>query len=154
MLQTGEVAPDFTLLSDENRPVKLSDYRGQRVILFFYPKADTSGCTTQACGFRDNFPIFSESGAVVLGISPDGVQVLAKWRQKRNLPYALLSDSDHAVAETYGVWGQKSMFGKKYMGIIRSHFVVDEEGKLADVQVKVSPEESVAQAMKKIKTMK
>lgn len=153
MLQTGEGAPDFELLSDENKPVKLSDYRGQCVILFFYPKADTPGCTTQACGFRDNFPTFTESGAIVLGVSPDGVKELAKWRQKRNLPYPLLSDPTHAVAEAYGVWGEKSMFGKKYRGIIRSHFVIDAEGKFADVQVKVSPEESVARAVKKLKIM-
>jgi thioredoxin-dependent peroxiredoxin len=148
MFQPGDPAPDFELLSDEGQPVKLSDYRGQRLILFFYPKADTPGCTTQACGLRDNFPLFQEKNTAVLGISPDKVADLAKWRTKENLPYNLLSDPDHQVAELYGVWGERSMYGRTYMGIIRSHFVIDEAGNFADVQLKVSPKDSVARAVK------
>ena len=147
-LKIGDKAPEFTLQSDENKTVNLSDYRGQRVLIFFYPKADTPGCTTQACGFRDNFPVIDGAGAVVLGISPDEVEKLAKWRAKVNLPYNLLSDTDHAVADAYGVWGEKKMYGRSYMGIIRSHFVVDAEGNLEDVQYKVSPKKSIELGLK------
>lgn len=150
MFGIGDNAPDFTLTSDEGEPVSLSDYRGQRVVLFFYPKAGTSGCTTQACGLRDNFPVIEAGGATVLGVSPDDPEALAKWRAKEGLPYSLLSDPDHAVAEAYGVWGEKSMYGRKYMGIIRSHFVIDAAGKFEDVQVKVSPAKSVERAVKQI----
>lgn len=150
MLQIGDVAPDFELISDENVPVKLSDFRGRRVILFFYPKAGTSGCTTQACGFRDRFPVITAAGAVVLGVSPDAPKALAKWRAKESLPYSLLSDPDHTAAEAYGVWGEKSMYGRSYMGIIRSHFVIDAAGKLEDIQFKVSPSDSVSRAVQQV----
>lgn len=148
MLNVGDMAPDFELTSDEGAPVKLSDLRGQRVLIFFYPKAGTSGCTTQACGLRDNFPTFTDAGATVLGISPDEPEKLAKWRAKENLPYNLLSDPEHTVAEAYDVWGEKKMYGNTYMGIIRSHFVVDADGKLEDVQYKVSPKHSIERAVK------
>lgn len=148
MLAIGDTAPDFTLISAENEPVSLSDFRGQQVVLFFYPKADTPGCTTQACGFRDRFPVIEAANATVIGVSPDDPAALARWKAKQSLPYALLSDADHQVAEAYGVWGEKKLYGKAYMGIIRSHFVIDPDGKLADVQVKISPEDSVAQAVK------
>jgi len=147
MLSVGDKAPDFELLDSESNLVKLSDFLGQRVIIFFYPKADTPGCTRQACGFRDNFPQIEAAGATVLGISPDLPAALAKWIKKINLPYELLSDPDHVVAEAYGVWGEKSMYGKKYMGIIRSHFVVDDEGNLEDVQFNVKPEDSVSRGV-------
>jgi peroxiredoxin Q/BCP len=146
-LKAGDVAPDFALPSDTGDTVRLSDFRGQKVILYFYPKDDTSGCTTQACGFRDAYPQIEEKNAVVLGISPDGVASHQKFKTKHNLPFTLLVDEDHAVAEAYGVWGEKSMYGKKYMGIIRSHFVIDENGKIADAQVKVSPTDSVEWAV-------
>ncbi|NDJ54308.1 MAG: peroxiredoxin, partial [Chloroflexi bacterium] len=120
---------------------------GKRVILYFYPKDDTPGCTTQACGFRDNYPVIEEKNAVVLGVSPDGVASHQKFKTKHDLPFTLIVDEDHTIAEAYGVWGEKKMFGNTYMGVIRSHFVIDEEGKIADAQVKVSPAKSVEKAL-------
>ncbi len=150
VLQNGDIAPDFELQSDEGNSVKLSDLRGHRVVLFFYPKADTPGCTTQACGFRDNFPVIDAAGAIVLGISPDPVDRLAKWRAKEGLPYNLLSDTDHAVADAYGVWGEKKNYGRVYEGIIRSHFIISADGRLEDVQYKVSPQMSVEKALQQL----
>ena len=147
-MNPGELAPDFELISDEGTPIKLSNMRGKKVVLFFYPKADTPGCTTQACGFRDNWPIIEAAGATVLGISPDTPEKLTKWRAKMEFPYNLLSDPEHEVAEAYGVWGEKKMYGNSYMGIIRSHFVIDEDGRFADMQVKISPKDSVSKAVK------
>ena len=146
-LKVGDAAPDFELPSDAGTPVKLSDFRGRRVVLYFYPKDDTPGCTTQSCGFRDAYPRIEEKNAVVLGVSPDGVKSHQKFKTKFNLPFILLADEEHKVAEAYGVWGEKSMYGKTYMGIIRSHFVIDESGKIADAQVKVSPTDSVERAI-------
>lgn len=146
----GEHAPDFELLNQNGKPVKLSDFRGQKVILFAYPKADTPGCTTQACGFRDEFPRVQAGNAVVLGISPDKPQDLLKWKQKQNLPYDLLSDPDHAVLDAWGAWGEKSMYGKRYFGVIRSHWVIDENGVILDEQLKVSPEDSVMRAVESL----
>ncbi|HEU5012629.1 MAG TPA: thioredoxin-dependent thiol peroxidase [Roseiflexaceae bacterium] len=148
MLNIGDPAPDFALQSDSGETVRLSDFRGRRVVVYFYPKDDTPGCTTQACGFRDNYVQIEERNAVVLGISPDNVQSHQKFRTKFNLPFVLLADPDHHVAEAYGVWGERSMYGKTYMGIIRSHFVIDEDGKIADAQVQVSPADSVERALK------
>lgn len=138
MLEKGIAAPGFTLTSDEGKEVSLSDFRGQKVVLYFYPKAGTSGCTKQACAIRDVYPSVEEK-AVVIGISPDPPERLAKFREKHNLPFILLSDPDHKVAEAYGAWGEKKMYGKTYQGIIRSHFAVDEEGRLADYKIKVKP---------------
>ena len=146
-LNVGDLAPDFELTTDSGASVKLSDFRGRRVVLYFYPNDDTSGCTTQACGFRDAYPVIEEQNAVVLGVSPDGVKSHQKFKTKYDLPFTLLVDEDHAVAEAYGAWGEKSMYGKKYMGVIRSHFVIDEQGRIADAQVKVSPTDSVARAL-------
>lgn len=143
----GSPAPDFALPADDGQIVRLSDLRGQRVVLYFYPKDDTPGCTTQACGFRDNYIEISEKNALVFGISPDGVKSHVKFRTKFDLPFRLLADEDHRVAELYGVWGEKSMYGKTYFGIIRSHFVVDEAGNIADVQYGVSPADSVQNAL-------
>ncbi|GAB4571946.1 MAG: thioredoxin-dependent thiol peroxidase [Anaerolineae bacterium] len=148
MPAVGEKAPDFELLNQDGKPVKLSDFRGKKVILFAYPKAGTSGCTTQACGLRDNFPRFEEVNATVLGISPDPPEALRKWKDKENLPYDLLSDPDHSVLEAWGAWGEKSMYGKKYMGVIRSHWVIDEDGVVVDVNLKISPTDSVERAVK------
>jgi thioredoxin-dependent peroxiredoxin len=146
-LKVGDTAPDFELPSDTGESVKLSDFRGKKVVLYFYPRDDTSGCTTQACGFRDSYPQIEEKNAVVLGVSPDGVKSHQKFKTKYNLPFILLADEQHKVAETYGVWGEKSFLGKKFMGVIRSHFVIDEQGKIADAQVKVSPTGSVEKAI-------
>jgi len=143
----GSMAPDFALPADDGQTVRLSDYRGRRVVLYFYPKDMTSGCTTQACGFRDNYPEIEERNAVVLGISPDGVASHVEFKSKYDLPFRLLADEGHRVAELYGVWGEKSMYGKKYFGVIRSHFLVDEEGRIADVQYNISPTDSVANAL-------
>lgn len=147
-LSIGDMAPDFQGLTDQDTTIKLSDFRGQRVVVFFYPKDDTPGCTTQACGFRDNYVDIQEKNAIVLGVSPDGAASHRKFKTKFDLPFTLVADEDHAISEAYGVWGEKSMYGKKYMGITRSHFVVDEAGKLIDVQIKVSPQDSVDGALK------
>ena len=146
-LQVGDSAPAFTAVTDSGATVSLSDYRGKRVVLYFYPKDDTPGCTTQACGFRDNYPVIEEKNAVVLGVSPDSAKSHQKFKTKFNLPFTLLVDEDHVIAEAYGVWVEKSMYGKKYMGIERSHFVIDEEGRILEVQIKVKPEVSVESAL-------
>ena len=135
----GEIAPDFTLLTDAGEPLTLSAQRGRAVVLFFYPKDDTTGCTTEACEFRDLFPRFDGSRALVLGISPDSVTSHVKFRAKYQLPFSLLADVEHSVAEAYGVWREKSMYGRKYMGVERSTFVVDAEGRIAHVFEKVKP---------------
>lgn len=148
----GEVAPDFELLNQDGQPVKLSDFRGKKVIIFAYPKAGTSGCTTQACGFRDEFPRVESANAVILGLSPDAPDALKKWKEKENLPYDLLSDPDHQVLEAWGAWGEKSMYGRKYWGVIRSHWVIDENGVVVDARIKISPKDSVAKAVAALET--
>ncbi len=148
----GEVAPDFELLNQDGQPVKLSDFRGKKVIIFAYPKAGTSGCTTQACGFRDEFPRVESANAVILGLSPDAPEALKKWKEKENLPYDLLSDPDHQVLEAWGAWGEKSMYGRKYWGVIRSHWVIDENGVVVDARIKISPKDSVAKAVAALET--
>jgi peroxiredoxin Q/BCP len=139
MLTEGMTAPDFTLATDGGGEATLSDYRGKKVVLYFYPKDNTSGCTTEACNFRDDYSELLQAGAVVLGVSPDNVASHDKFKLKLSLPFALLSDPDHKVAEMYGAWGEKKMYGKTYMGIIRSTFIIDEEGAIAKVFPKVSP---------------
>ncbi len=149
-VQVGKGAPDFTLPDENGKSIKLSGFRGKKVILYFYPKDDTPGCTTQACGFRDSYEEIQEKNAVVIGVSPDDAKSHQKFRTKYNLPIVLLCDTDHAVAEKYGVWGKKSFMGKEYMGIIRSHFVIDEQGKVVDAQVDVKAKDSPAIALQTI----
>jgi peroxiredoxin Q/BCP len=141
-LNTGDTAPDFETVDDQGHNVKLSDFRGKKVVLYFYPKDDTPGCTTQACAFRDNYDTVQEKDAVVLGVSPDGVQSHQAFKQKFDLPFPLLTDEDKAIANKYGVWGEREYMGRKYMGINRSHFVIGEDGKLVDVQYGVRPADS------------
>jgi peroxiredoxin Q/BCP len=139
MIEEGATAPDFTLPDQDGNDVSLSDFRGRPVVVYFYPKADTPGCTTQACGVRDHLPAYEATGAVVLGISPDPVKAVKKFHDGQNLNFSLLADADHAVCEAYGVWAEKSMYGRTYMGALRSTFVIDPEGKVATVIEKVSP---------------
>lgn len=139
MLQQGDKAPDFTLPAADGSTVRLKDLKGKRVVLYFYPKDDTSGCTAQACDFRDNLASIRDQDAVVLGVSPDPLSSHVKFRNKYELNFPLLSDEDHQVAEAYGVWKEKSMYGKKYWGIERSTFIIDEKGTLREVWRKVSP---------------
>jgi len=139
MLQTGDKAPDFTLLDQGGEQLTLSSLRGETIVLYFYPRADTPGCTTQACGIRDRGPDYEAAGVRVIGISPDEPGALKKFAAKHDLGFTLLSDPDHAVANAYGAWGEKSMYGKKYEGILRSSFIVDAEGKIARVFPKVQP---------------
>ena len=137
----GDTAPDFTLPDQEGNPVTLSALRGKTVVLYFYPKADTPGCTTQACGVRDHRPDYEHANAVVLGVSPDPVKSVSKFDQKYGLGFPLLADEDHAVAEAYGVWVQKSMYGRTYMGNERTTFVIGPDGVVKDVLRKVKPAE-------------
>jgi len=139
MIAEGQEAPDFELTSDAGETVKLSDLRGKPVVLYFYPKDDTPGCTTQACGIRDAYGEFERAGAVVLGVSPDNERSHVKFRNKYELPFTLLADTEHEVADRYGVWGEKKFMGKKYMGVNRSTFVIDEGGKVKKVFEKVTP---------------
>ena len=139
--QAGDIAPDFTLPDQSGEPVTLSDLKGKNVVLYFYPKADTPGCTTQACGIRDHRSDYESAGAVVLGVSPDAPKKIAKFDQKYDLGFPLLADEDHAVAEAYGVWVEKAMYGRKYMGNERTTFVIDADGTIKDVLRKVKPAE-------------
>jgi len=139
MLTLGSRAPDFSLPADDGSMVSLAALRGAPVVLYFYPRDDTSGCTTEACEFRDNWKAVQAAGAVVLGVSPDGVASHRKFKRKYSLPFPLLADEGHAVAEAYGAWGQKSMYGRKYMGILRSTFLIDGGGRVAKVFEKVKP---------------
>jgi peroxiredoxin Q/BCP len=139
MLETGQTAPDFELLDQDGETVRLSDLRGRRVVLYFYPKADTPGCTTQACSVRDHSDDYEAANAVVLGVSPDPVKKVKAFHDKFDMNFTLLADADHAVAETYGVWAEKSMYGRTYWGNLRATFVIDEEGIVRHVIPKVSP---------------
>jgi len=144
MLETGDAAPDFTLTADDGSEVSLSDFRGKNVVLYFYPKDDTSGCTLQACELRDHMEGFDQIGAVVLGVSPDSEASHRKFKAKHDLNFPLLVDEDHAVAERYGVWKEKKMYGRTYMGIERSTFIIAGDGTLEAVWRKVNPKEHVA----------
>jgi peroxiredoxin Q/BCP len=142
-LQSGASAPAFSLLDQDGNSMNLNDFAGKKLLLYFYPKADTPGCTTQACSIRDEMPNLSDSGISAVGISPDQPKALKKFRDKYDLNFPLLSDPDHKTADDYGTWGKKSMYGKEYEGIIRSSFLLDEEGKVIQAWYKVSPKDTV-----------
>jgi len=145
-LKPGDIAPHFELDDQNGKKVKLSDFRGRKLLLYFYPKANTPGCTAQACSVRDAKDDFTDMGVAALGISPDPPQQQKKFDEKYGLGFPLLSDPNHAVADAYGVWGEKSMYGKKYEGIIRSSFLIDEEGKILQTWYKISPKDTVPKA--------
>jgi thioredoxin-dependent peroxiredoxin len=140
MLKAGDQAPAFALASDDGQTIRLTDLKGRPVVLYFYPKDDTPGCTKEACSFRDAWSEIQTTGAVVLGVSPDDATSHEKFRAKYRLPFPLLSDPDHAVAEAYGAWGEKSMYGRKYQGILRTTFLIDGAGVVRRVFEKVRPE--------------
>ena len=137
MLSTGDPAPDFTLSDAEGNPVSLSDFKGQKVVLYFYPKDDTPGCTKEACGFRDAQDDYMEANAVVIGVSPDSEKSHQRFRDKYDLPFLLLADPERQAIEGYDVWKEKNMYGKKYMGVERSTFIIDEDGILLEILRKV-----------------
>jgi peroxiredoxin Q/BCP len=153
MLEQGAEAPDFELQDQDGETVKLSDLRGQTVVLYFYPRADTPGCTTQACGIRDHSNDYAEAGVKVLGVSPDTVEDVKKFHDKFGLDFTLLADADHAVADAYGTWMEKTNYGKTYWGVQRATFIIDGDGKLARVFPKVSPkthDDVVLEALKEL----
>ena len=147
MVEEGKPAPDFELTSDSGERVKLSDLRGKPVVLYFYPRDDTPGCTTQACGIRDHWQDFGERGAVVLGVSPDAESSHVKFKEKYGLPFTLLADPDHEVAEKYGTWVERKNYGKTYMGVERSTFLIDSKGNLAKVMRRVKPDTHAADVL-------
>lgn len=140
-LKEGIIAPDFDLMDQEGNAHKLVDYRGKVVVLYFYPKDDTPGCTLEACNFRDNFEVFKSAGVEILGISPDSVKSHAKFQQKHALPFTLLADEDHHVCEVYGVWGPKKYMGKEYNGVYRTTYIIDEQGLIKKIYENVKPSE-------------
>jgi peroxiredoxin Q/BCP len=151
-MEVNDKAPEFSLANEEGKPVTLKDYRGKNVVLFFYPKANTSGCTIEACGFRDAFQKIQRTGAVVFGISADKPSAQKKFKEKYDLPYSLLADVDKAVCIKYGVLKEKSMYGRKYMGIDRTTFVISPEGKIAAILNGLKPDEHAAAAIAALKS--
>ncbi len=150
MLTEGELAPDFTLATDTGEDLTLSSLRGRPVVLYFYPKDDTPGCTTESCEFRDMMPRFDESKAVILGVSPDDVKSHQKFKVKFDLTFPLIADTDKVAANAYDVWKEKSMYGKKYMGVERTTFLIDAEGRIARIFSKVKPEGHAAEVMEAV----
>src|SRR5262250_380782 len=153
MLDINDKAPDIKLEDENGKEVSLKDYKGKTVVLYFYPKADTPGCTKEACGFRDAIAGYKELDVPVFGISPDPVEAVTKFAKKFKLNFPLLADPDHSVAEKYGVWGEKSMYGRKYWGILRTTFVIDKNGKIAHDFEKVKPQGHDQEVLEWIKTM-
>jgi len=149
-LKPGDRAPEFEALTDEDKTMHLKDLRGRKIVLYFYPKDNTSGCTTQACNLRDHYAEIEENDAIVLGVSPDSAHSHQKFRSKHDLPFNLLVDPNHELADLYGSWGEKSMYGRKYMGIIRSQFVIDGDGMIVDARYKISPKKSAEEALKNL----
>lgn len=146
-LPAGIPAPDFELLDDTNVPRKLSDFRGRNVVLYFYPEDDTPGCTKEACNFRDDYSAYEKAGVQVLGVSPDSVKSHAKFKKKFQLPFPLLADEGHKVCDLYGVWGPKKFMGREYEGVLRTTFLIDENGKIVNVFEKVRPAEHSAEVL-------
>ena len=153
MIEEGQPAPDFELPSDSGATVSLAGLRGKPVVLYFYPKDDTAGCTAQACGIRDAYGEFERAGAVVLGVSPDDERSHVKFKEKYGLPFPLLADTEHTMAEDYGVWVEKKNYGKTYMGIERSTFVIDADGNLAAIKRRVDPDEHTAWALAEVEKL-
>lgn len=153
MLAIGDRAPGFTLESDSGEPVSLDQFRGRTVVLYFYPKDGTSGCTTEACEFRDCWQAVQRAGAVVLGVSPDGVASHRRFKAKHRLPFPLLADPDHRVAEAYGAWGEKRLYGRRYHGILRTTYLIDREGRIARVFTKVKPGGHASQVLAALREM-
>ena len=151
MLEKNIPAPDFELIDENGNPHKLSDYQGKPVLLYFYPKDDTPGCTTEACEFRDDYDQYEKAGVVILGISPDSQKSHNKFKAKYDLPFTLLSDEDHSVCEMYGVWGKKSMYGKEYYGVLRTSFLIDADGNLIDIFENVKPKGHSLQVLSALK---
>jgi peroxiredoxin Q/BCP len=139
MIETGARAPDFTLPDQDGNAVSLSDFAGKTLVLYFYPKASTSGCTVQACGVRDHLPNYAEAGAVVVGVSPDPVKAIKRFADNESLDFTLLADEDHGVCEAYGVWAEKSMYGRRYLGALRATFIIDGSGTVVHVIPRVTP---------------
>ncbi len=146
-IPSGIPAPDFTLLDDTNTPRKLSDFRGQNVLLYFYPKDDTPGCTTEACNFRDDYSAYDKAGVAILGVSPDSVESHIKFKKKFQLPFALLADEEHKVCDLYQVWGPKKFMGREYQGVLRTTFLIDENGNIVRVFENVRPAEHSAEVL-------
>ncbi len=151
MLEVGTKAPDFTLKNQEGNEISLVDYRGKKVVLYFYPKDNTPGCTAQACGFAEHYPDFMEQGAVVIGISKDSVESHRKFADKYNLPFILLSDPELVAIEAYDVWKEKNMYGKKTMGVVRTTYLIDEEGIIINAATKVKAKENPMDLLKLLK---
>jgi len=150
-IMAGISAPDFILIDDTGATRRLSDYRGQNAVLYFYPKDDTPGCTTEACNFRDDYSAFVEAGVTILGVSPDSPKSHAKFKQKYQLPFPLLADEQHIVCEAYGVWGQKKFMGREYMGVLRTTFLISPDGKIKKVFADVKPSEHSAEVLAALK---
>lgn len=147
----GIPAPDFILIDDAGATRRLSDYRGQSVVLYFYPKDDTPGCTTEACNFRDDYSGFIEAGVTILGVSPDSPKSHARFKQKYQLPFPLLADEQHVICEAYGVWGQKKFMGREYMGVLRTTFLISPDGKIKKVFADVKPSDHSAEVLAALK---
>lgn len=151
MPEVGKKAPDFTLLNQDGKNISLKDFKGKKVVLYFYPKDNTSGCTKEACSFRDDFPKFKKTDAIILGVSPDSVSSHKKFAEKYNLPFNLLADEDKKIVQLYDVWKEKSMYGKKYMGVERTTYIIDEEGKIKKIFNKVKVDGHNVEVMEALK---
>jgi peroxiredoxin Q/BCP len=152
MPKVGELAPDFEVLNDQGEVVHLSDFRGKNIVLYFYPRADTPGCTKEACAFRDDYSAYEKAGVTILGVSPDSVKDQVKFKQKYDLPFSLLADEDHSISSAYGVWGLKKFMGREYEGIFRTTFLINEKGAIRQVFEKVKPAEHSQEILAALET--